>query len=221
MIMKTKGLHPYVMQLLTKFIQEAKKHGFTLGVCQGVRTFDEQNDLYKQGRTVKGKIVTNAKGGDSFHNYSLAFDIVISLDGGKTITWDDKYYIEVSKYAPKELTFGGNFRSIKDYPHYQFDNNGEITIKELKAGYKLPQNYGQSPTPKPTPKPTTTTPTTPKTGIVNTELLNCRADASPNAEINGKLKKGTKLNIYAEKNGFYLVNKVNPQWVSKQFITLN
>lgn len=73
-----------------------------------------------------------------------------------------------------------------------------------------------TPQPKPTPKPTTSL----KQGVVNTELLNCRALPIANAKINGQVKKGTKLNIYVEKDGFYVVNKVNPQCVAKQYVTI-
>ena len=38
------------------------------------RSFDEQNHLYAQGRTKPGKIVTYAKGGQSYHNFGLAFE---------------------------------------------------------------------------------------------------------------------------------------------------
>lgn len=37
---------------------------------------DTQQAIYEQGRTAPGKVVTNAKPGDSFHNYGLAFDVV-------------------------------------------------------------------------------------------------------------------------------------------------
>ena len=58
-----------------------------------LRTFQEQNELYTIGRTklfdLNGRrlgIVTKAKGGQSFHNYGLALDIV--LIDGKSAFWD-------------------------------------------------------------------------------------------------------------------------------------
>jgi peptidoglycan L-alanyl-D-glutamate endopeptidase CwlK len=60
-----------------------------------LRTIKEQNDLYALGRTklfdANGKrlgIVTNAKGGQSYHNYGLAFDIVLLTKNGAS--WDIK-----------------------------------------------------------------------------------------------------------------------------------
>ena len=50
-------------------------------VTQGLRTFAEQDALYKQVPKV-----TNAKCGQSIHNYGLAFDFCLA-EAGKTI-WD-------------------------------------------------------------------------------------------------------------------------------------
>ena len=49
-----------------------------------LRTFAEQDVLYAQGRSKPGKVVTNAKGGQSYHNYGLAIDIVLLIDKDKT-----------------------------------------------------------------------------------------------------------------------------------------
>lgn len=48
---------------------------------QGIRTVDEQDQIYMLGRTRPGKIVTNAKGGQSPHNYGCATDWTIFLAG--------------------------------------------------------------------------------------------------------------------------------------------
>lgn len=45
-----------------------------------LRTYKEQDDLYALGRTKPGKIVTHARGGQSYHNFGLAFDIVLLID---------------------------------------------------------------------------------------------------------------------------------------------
>ena len=60
-----------------------------------LRTFAEQDALYAQGRTKAGAIVTKAKGGQSYHNFGLAIDIVLLVDKDKngtfeTASWDLK-----------------------------------------------------------------------------------------------------------------------------------
>jgi peptidoglycan L-alanyl-D-glutamate endopeptidase CwlK len=54
---------------------------------QTFRTIAEQHRKYAQGRTTPGKIVTWAEGGRSYHNYGLAVDICLLVDG-KTVSWD-------------------------------------------------------------------------------------------------------------------------------------
>src|SRR3989442_4358551 len=61
--------------------------GIAVLVTQGLRTWEEQDALYAKGRTVppigKKYIVTKAKGGQSYHNFGLAFDIVVLDSLGK------------------------------------------------------------------------------------------------------------------------------------------
>ena len=64
-------VQPYARALVTK----AAADGITSKVISGLRTYDEQNDLYAQGRTKPGRIVTNARGGFSNHNFGIAFDV--------------------------------------------------------------------------------------------------------------------------------------------------
>ena len=64
-------VQPYARALVTK----AAQHGITIKVISGLRTYEEQNDLYAQGRTKPGRIVTKARGGFSNHNFGIAFDI--------------------------------------------------------------------------------------------------------------------------------------------------
>lgn len=85
-----------VKQMAEKHIELCKAAGFDLLVYCTYRSEQEQNDLYAQGRTLPGKIVTNARGGDSQHNKVDAmknpaaegYDCV-PLKNGKAI-WDGK-----------------------------------------------------------------------------------------------------------------------------------
>jgi peptidoglycan L-alanyl-D-glutamate endopeptidase CwlK len=66
----------------------------TLIYC-GRRTMEEQAALYAKGRTSKGKIVTKARPGESYHNYGLAFDWVPLKQNPKNADlwfadWDDQ-----------------------------------------------------------------------------------------------------------------------------------
>lgn len=102
---------------VTDFINSAQSQGVNLRITQGFRSIAQQDALYNQGRTTPGKIVTNAKGGQSYHNYGLAFDVVI-MQNGRAV-WDripnDIGALGVS-YG---FEWGGNWRTFKDYPHFQ------------------------------------------------------------------------------------------------------
>lgn len=128
---RIKLLHPKVRDEVSKIVNEANnlltKHS-QIRIVQGLRTIEEQNDLYAQGRTKQGKKVTNAKGGSSFHNYGLAVDFCLLIDD-KDISWNmAKDYDEDGKADWTEVVevfkkygweWGGNWSSIKDYPHFQ------------------------------------------------------------------------------------------------------
>ena len=62
--------------------------GIKLRIIQGFRTYAEQDALYAQGRTKKGKKVTNAKGGQSNHNLGLAIDVAEIKNGN--IDWNEQ-----------------------------------------------------------------------------------------------------------------------------------
>jgi len=94
-------------------------------VVFGYRSPEQQQALYNQGRTSPGKIVTNAKSGQSAHEYYAAVDIWIMSENNKTIDWNNKNFPKIIKEEVekiKGLTWGGNFKSIKDMPHIELTN---------------------------------------------------------------------------------------------------
>lgn len=84
----------------------------------GYRSIEHQNVLYQQGRGTKGNIVTNAKGGESAHNYGCATDWTVLKDGKKI--WPDIKDPIWEEYefacARAGAYWGGLFN---DYPHNQ------------------------------------------------------------------------------------------------------
>jgi peptidoglycan L-alanyl-D-glutamate endopeptidase CwlK len=67
-----KDLHPIVAGKAYTFVERCRQAGIDLLVTSTYRDKQSQDALYAQGRTVAGKIVTNAKGGQSFHNWRVA-----------------------------------------------------------------------------------------------------------------------------------------------------
>lgn len=129
---KIQTLHPLLRSIASKFINEVEKRlGKRLKITDGYRTFAQQNKLYAQGRTTAGKIVTHAKGGQSYHNFALAFDCYFTNNG--VIDFKNALTPAVAKIGQElGLTWGGNFTSIKDFPHFQLSKG---TVSELLAKY--------------------------------------------------------------------------------------
>lgn len=126
-------LHPKAKPLFKSFIEDCENYfNITLRIVQGLRTIQEQDEIYAQGRTKPGKIVSNAPGGTSFHNYGLAIDLVEIVNNQANWNFD---YSKLVPFANKYgLFWGGNFKSIKDKPHFQKEFG--YTYKQLLDKYK-------------------------------------------------------------------------------------
>lgn len=74
--MITDKLFPDFAVRVNKVITTMKDlHGMEMRVTDGLRSFYEQDNLYQQGRTVPGAVVTDAPAGKSFHEFGLAADL--------------------------------------------------------------------------------------------------------------------------------------------------
>ena len=108
-----------------------------------LRTFPAQDALYAQGRTKPGKIVTNAKAGQSYHNYGLALDFFL-LVNGKAV-WDIKSdfdkdliadWMEVVRiFKNHGFEWGGDWEFV-DNPHFQmvFGLSWKVLLERHNAG---------------------------------------------------------------------------------------
>jgi len=129
---KIKSLHPKLRPIAAQFINEVqKKLGHKLRITDGYRTFAEQDKLYAKGRTAPGKKVTNAKGGQSYHNYGLAFDCYLTENGN--VTFSKGINSEIAKIGESlGLEWGGRWTTLKDMPHFQLTKG---KTSELLAKY--------------------------------------------------------------------------------------
>jgi len=134
-------LNETVAKKRDELISLAADKGINVVITADFRSAEEQDELYAQGRTADGDIVTNAKGGESYHNYGLAIDFALMNINGEVI-WDMEYdgngnskddWSEVVEIA-KSLGFewGGDWISFKDYPHFQMDFG--LSIEDLQNG---------------------------------------------------------------------------------------
>lgn len=129
-------LLPLVKGKVEEFIELCKQENIDLLVTSTYRDIESQNELYSQGRTKEGKIVTNARGGESFHNYRCALDIVPIVNGKPD--WDGSHpvWAKIGEIGTKcGLEWAGNWKSFKELAHFQFTNG--LTLADLKAGKKI------------------------------------------------------------------------------------
>lgn len=119
-------LQPLVERKSQLVIAEMAKLGYTVHVFEGYRSIARQNELYAQGRTTPGNIVTKAKGGESIHNYGAAVDIVFGPKGKPS--WNPKEPWDKLGEVGKKYGFewGGDWEGFSDLPHL-----------EMRLGYKL------------------------------------------------------------------------------------
>ncbi|HEY0062081.1 MAG TPA: M15 family metallopeptidase [Telluria sp.] len=111
-------LHPSVQPYARALLERAKLVGVTIKIISGTRSFEEQDALFAQGRTRPGAIVTNARGGQSNHNFGIAFDIGI-FESGQYQGESPKYKVVGALGVELGLEWGGNWKTIHDEPHFQ------------------------------------------------------------------------------------------------------
>lgn len=130
-------LHPAIRSSAIAAYNKAVKItpvGVHPSITETMRSFERSDELYAQGRTKSGKIVTNAKAGQSYHNYGLAIDFVLQVNGLPDWTVNDNWMKVVNCFKERGFFWGGDFKIIKDYPH--FENRLEYTWRTLLAKYK-------------------------------------------------------------------------------------
>ena len=137
-------LLPEVRPLARALVNKAAGVGITIKVISGLRTYEEQNDLYAQGRTRPGRIVTNARGGYSNHNFGIAFDIGV-FEGSKYIEESTKYKGVGALGIDLGLEWGGNWKTIQDEPHFQLRPRwaADLSEKEMLAELRSRKESGK------------------------------------------------------------------------------
>ena len=126
-------LLPQVKIKVEQFIQACKDKGIDILVTSTYRDMESQDALYEQGRTTQGRIVTNARGGDSYHNWRCAVDVV-PIIGGKP-DWDGSHpaWQQIGEIGEEcGLEWAGRWKSFKELAHFQYTNG--LTLAQLKEG---------------------------------------------------------------------------------------
>ena len=129
-----KLLHPEVQAIIPKFLEECKNQGLIVKVTDTLRTKEEQDKLYAQGRTEAGNIVTWVKYPYSNHNWGMAFDICRN-DGKGAYNDNDGWFKKVGQVGKKfGLEWGGDWKGTPDKPHFELTKYGNTNTLVKKYG---------------------------------------------------------------------------------------
>lgn len=125
-------LNPKVAKMCRTFVARCKAQGIDVLITSTYRDFVSQNALYAQGRTTSGKKVTNAKAGQSFHNWKVAFDFVPIVNG--KAQWNDlKTFTKCGEIAESiGLEWAGRWVRFKEMAHCQY--TGGLKLVDFQAG---------------------------------------------------------------------------------------
>jgi peptidoglycan L-alanyl-D-glutamate endopeptidase CwlK len=118
------------------FLSLCKNNNIDLLVTSTYRDNESQQALYEQGRTTAGKVVTNAKAGDSWHNWRCAVDVVPMVNGKPN--WDGLHPVwdQIGKLGEQAgLEWAGRWRTFKELAHFQY--TGGLTLTDLKEGKEI------------------------------------------------------------------------------------
>ena len=133
-------LHPEIREQAAQFVNRVEQElGIQLRITSGFRSFAEQDALYAQGRTRPGDVVTNARGGQSNHNYGLAFDVV-EVNPNGTVNWNTDWSAIGRVGQSMGFEWGGAWTSFVDRPHFQMTFG--LSTSQLLARHNAGQTDG-------------------------------------------------------------------------------
>lgn len=142
------GCMPEFVERLVAITAAAAEQGVHITWTSGLRTFQEQATLYRQGRDAAGRIVepkrvvTFARPGFSWHNFGLAADFALVTDDA-TLEWSGLAdldadgvvdWLEVGRCAEAAgCIWGGRWPKLVDMPHVQW--TADLALDEARRLY--------------------------------------------------------------------------------------
>ena len=138
-------LLPEVQPSARALVFKAATLGIAIKILSGLRTYEEQDALYAQGRGKSGAIVTHARGGFSNHNFGIAFDIGV-FEGTKYLGESPKYNAVGALGVDLGLEWGGTWKTIQDAPHFQLRPGwaSDLAEKDMLAALRAKKAAGEA-----------------------------------------------------------------------------
>ena len=118
-------LHPDFRTALDKLLAQAGSENIPFRIFEAFRTPERQEWLFAQGRTRSGSVVTKARAWESFHQYGMAADLVLFIDG--QWSWSDAGPLGGHWHRLREMARDVGLRTLDwEAPHVEWP----VTIAE-------------------------------------------------------------------------------------------
>lgn len=133
------ALVPEMAERIRTLVAEMEAVGHPIVVVETLRSYARQDALYAQGRTVSGQKVTNARGGQSWHNFGRAVDLAFK-DGPKGVTWMGPWDLLGRHGELLGLQWGvvsSKTGKRSDLGHFEF--RGGLTLRQARQAWEAPK----------------------------------------------------------------------------------
>lgn len=131
---RLEDLNPTFRSLVEQWLAACEARGVDILVYCTYRSEYEQDELYKIGRSKPGRIVTMARGGESWHNYRRAIDAVPMIGGKPDWTYSMKerhWQVFVEEAEKLGLEWAGHWHgSFVEYVHLQLTSG--MTLRQAR-----------------------------------------------------------------------------------------
>jgi peptidoglycan L-alanyl-D-glutamate endopeptidase CwlK len=127
-------LRPDVVANCRLFIKLMAAEGYKVAFSSTLRDDEKQAELYAQGRTKPGKIVTNSRV-TTFHGKGLAFDIYRDAPTFAE-QWQDYKFWQTARRIQTMLGFS---KITGEESHSEWSNKKRFTGGQVRAGVTVPQ----------------------------------------------------------------------------------
>jgi peptidoglycan L-alanyl-D-glutamate endopeptidase CwlK len=119
---KVSDLVPAAQHACDEWLALCRSNGLDILITCTYRSPEEQNELYAYGRTKPGPKRTNARGGQSAHQWRTAIDFCVMVNGKPD--WDDLALYKKAGALAKQVGFeyAGEWRSFREFCHIQLPN---------------------------------------------------------------------------------------------------
>lgn len=137
-------LHPAAQRAARRFLAAVRtsaalaSDGVVAKIISGTRTYAEQADLFAQGRTRPGRIVTNAAAGRSNHNFGIAWDVGL-FRGGAYLQESPHYDTAGAIGRQQGLEWGGDWSTFVDKPHFQLPT--DLTLAQVRQKFEAGEAF--------------------------------------------------------------------------------